>query len=355
MFRPFRMLGLGILAAALCGLPVAARSADEPSPGAPPKSAAAASPAAKPQAAKPQAAHPLSPEMAALRDQVRQTLGAIFQQPFNTRDNNVSDIIHFCRVFGCQSEVSGASGEKLNGITCLCWNLPCGGYQPLTLADGRLAARVGYGYQDVPAQLAAMLALSRVGADYPARADAHSVRTVADVIESEKLACRPGRDLSLPLIALAYYVKDATWKNSLGEEWSVGRMVREELKQCAGRLPQASATGLFAITWAIDERALQKLPLAGDLLAAKNYVDLCRDCAGEPKFRWQLEPGRRRRLLLSGLDGRRARLARAGPSQQAFAGSEDRPIGAVPQRTVKHAAIPGERAVVGEPGTSPRS
>ncbi len=105
MLRLVRAFGLGILAVAYCGLPAAARAADAPPSADKPADArsAAKPPAAAASPAKPPAAPTLSPEMAALRDQVRKTLGTVYQQPFNTRDNNVSDIIHFCRVFGCQS------------------------------------------------------------------------------------------------------------------------------------------------------------------------------------------------------------------------------------------------------------
>ena len=244
-------------------------------------------PEAKPQAkkepasaaeAKPQAKKELSPEMAALRDRVRQTVGNVFHQPFNTGESSVADVIQFCRAFGCRSEIreGGPSGEKLNGITCLCWNIPCGGYSALTVYEGHLAARVGYGCQESPAQLAAVLALARVPPEYPARAG-QRVATVADLVESEKLACRSGEDQSWRLIALAQYVSQPSWKNAQGEEWSVERMVREELKRAGGQVPEAISTRLLALSWTLDRRACHHLSLAGDFLAAKKYVAECQD------------------------------------------------------------------------------
>jgi hypothetical protein len=271
MSRLERVLSLGVVLAVFLGFAATARPADEP--------AAAAKPSEQPGAAvKPQAKKELSPAMAALRDRVRRTLGVLYQQPFNTRDNNVSDIIQYCRAFGCESEIGegGSSGQKINGITCLCWNVPCAGYEPLMVADGHLAARVGYGYQEVPSQLAAVLALSRVPPEYPARAGDH-VRTVADLIESEKLACRSGTDLSWKLIAISQYVSEPTWKNALGEEWSVERMVREEVERSRGQSPQAAATRLLAISWALDRRARHNLPLEGDFIAAKKYIEQCQE------------------------------------------------------------------------------
>ena len=65
------------------------------------------------------------------------------------------------------------------------------GYEMMTFSEGHLAARVGYGCQSQPSELAAVLALSEVAPNYPARFG-RVVRTVADLIEYEKLTCRPG-------------------------------------------------------------------------------------------------------------------------------------------------------------------
>ncbi|MGD0896501.1 MAG: hypothetical protein ABR915_01615 [Thermoguttaceae bacterium] len=275
MSRVAGIFSAGVVLAVFLGSAATGRSADKPAGDAAPagKPADGAAPAAKPQPKK-----QLSPAMTELRDRVRQTLGGVYQQPFNTGQSSISDVIQFCRAFGCQSEIheDGPTGQKVNGITCLCWNHPCGGREPLMVSEGHLAARVGYGYQEAPSQLAAMLALSRVPAEYPARAGDH-VRTVADLIENEKLACRSGRDFSLKLVALAYYVSEPTWKNSLGEEWSVERMVREEMKQSLGQVPQAAVARLLAFSWALEQRSRQKLPVEGDFIAARKYVQQCQD------------------------------------------------------------------------------
>ena len=72
---------------------------------------------------------------------------------------------------------------------------PCGGYHVLAVDGGHVAARVGYGLQDHPSQLLATLALAYVPIDYPIRAG-ETTRTVADLVESEKLGCRAGRDVA---------------------------------------------------------------------------------------------------------------------------------------------------------------
>jgi hypothetical protein len=208
------------------------------------------------------------------RDHVRRLLTALRAQPFNTQQNTCADVLDFCRAFGCETALTdnATSGRKVNGITCLCWNMPCAGYEILTISEGHLAPRVGYGYQHNSSELAAVLALSQVPADYPARAG-KTVRTVADLIEYEKLTCRPGLDMSLKLVALATYVQQPSWKDSLGGEWTLQRVVAEELSRPASAQPHAATNRLLGLSAAVERFQNDKTPLDGDLARAKHYID----------------------------------------------------------------------------------
>jgi hypothetical protein len=235
-----------------------------------------AAPAAKP---KPRKLKQLTQEMTERRDRVRRLLAALRQQPFNTQQNDCSDILEFCRGFGCNTELTdnassgqAGSGQKVNGITCLCWNMPCAGYEMMTYSDGHLAARIGYGYQSQPSELAAVLALSEVAPDYPARFG-RVVRTVADLIEYEKLTCRPGTDMSMKLVALSHYVREPAWKDNLGNEWTLQRMVREELNRPTGNTPHAATNRLMGLVAAVNRFKADKKPIEGDLARAETYID----------------------------------------------------------------------------------
>lgn len=279
MFLGIRVALIGsLVCAGLLSSAGFASEADEQTPSAAKANApAAAEPSKLPQTATPEKPSPkkeLSQAQVALRDRVRRTLAAIEQQPFNTRENTVADLTHYCLAFGCSSEVHEGSqaGQKINGITCLCWNLPCGGNELMTVHEGHLAPRIGFGYQDSPSQLAMMLAMSRVPSEYPARAG-ETVRTVADLIEQEKLSCRSGTDLSLKLIAMSYYVHDGSWKNSLGESWSVSRIVKEELGRSLVNTPGGAPVRLLALSFALEQRAKHEQPIDGEFLRARKYVD----------------------------------------------------------------------------------
>jgi hypothetical protein len=222
----------------------------------------------------PKVRHQLTQSQAALRDQVRQTLAVFQKQPFGTRQNTPGEILDFCLPYGCATEImlADASGERrANGITCLCWNFAGGGFEPLVMNDSHIAARLGYGVQSQPSQFFATLAFARVQANYPLRVE-NAVRTVADLVESEKLACRSGSDLSLKLIGLAYYVEDATWKNDLGEEWSLEKVVREELNQPALSAGDGGLNRLLGLAYANHRREKRNLPLDGQFARAEKYL-----------------------------------------------------------------------------------
>lgn len=216
----------------------------------------------------------LSPAMAAFRDQVRRTLAAQQAQVLSTADNTVTEVLYACRGFGCHAEVLEAVTlrKKLNGITCLTWNYPCAGFAPLTISDGHITGRIGYGYQEYPGELIAALALARVQPSYPVRVG-EEVRTVADLVEYEKLACREGTDKSLSLIGLMYYAgKGPAWHNRLGEEWSIERILKEELEQPVVGAPWGGTQRLMGLSYAVRRQAERNRPIEGQYRRAQDYI-----------------------------------------------------------------------------------
>ncbi|HYW80690.1 MAG TPA: hypothetical protein VE890_14010 [Thermoguttaceae bacterium] len=234
-----------------------------------------ASESVAPELAAPEPKPVLSPAMAALRDRLRRTTATFYQRTLSNSQNTATDLMNYCMAFGCESQISqgtSSSAKKINGITYLCWNYPCDGFEPLTLNDGRIAARIGFGLQPHPSQLLAVLALSRVQPDYPARVGEH-VGTVADLVEHEKLNCRADDNLSLKLIGLSYYVDEPTWTNRLGEEWSIERMVKEELDK---PFPGAEASGtyrLMGLSCAVDQRVKREQPVDGQFARAQKFLE----------------------------------------------------------------------------------
>ncbi|MFH1920277.1 MAG: hypothetical protein ABIP48_10385 [Planctomycetota bacterium] len=260
-----------------CSVLLAGAVGQEPAPGGDP------APGGKPEAVEQAAPPELSPEMAALRDSLRQALARVAKQPPNTRDNTPGEMISFCLAFGCDANVGNGSpsGQKISGIGCLCWNYPCAGYRLLRTSGDRVLARVGYGLQSRPTEFLAVLAQSRASVEYEVRVgDVQG--TVADLVEFEKLNCRGQTDLSGALVGLAHYVEDdEPWTNDLGEEWSFERLVREELDR-SPRLSASDATDrLMGLSYAVDRQTKRELPLEGAFLRAEEYLGKFQDHAFE--------------------------------------------------------------------------
>jgi len=232
---------------------------------APPDDSASTPPAVEPK-------RELSPELAALRDRVRRVLTAHHKPNYSTRQNSATEIMSVCRAFGCGAEVS-LNGQRLNGITCLCWNYPCAGFEMLGLSGDHIAARIGYGHQERPGEFLAMLAMARVPSDYPVRVG-EDTRTIADLVEAEKLGCRSGDDLSLKLISLMYYVNDEPqWKNDLGETWSIERIIKEEIAKPVITAPVGGLNRLLGLSYVVDRRTKRKQPIDGQFLRAQKYTN----------------------------------------------------------------------------------
>jgi len=240
---------------------------------APPAKDALPTPAAKPK-------RQLSPALTALGDQVRRVLAMHQKQTYNTRENSATEILSVCLAYGCGAEVSleGPNGRRINGITCLCWNYPCTGFEMLGFREKHIAPRIGYGYQEQPGELLAMLAMSRVQPDYPVRVG-KDVRTVADLVEAEKLGCRSGGDLSLKLIGLSFYVEDPQWNNDLGESWSIERMIEEEISQPVVTAPEGGLNRLMGLSYVVARREKRGLPIEGQFQRARKYTSDFQDFA----------------------------------------------------------------------------
>ncbi|MFC1597433.1 hypothetical protein ACFL5Q_05790 [Planctomycetota bacterium] len=216
----------------------------------------------------------LSPEMAAMRDGVRRALAMIAKQPFNTRDNTPDNVMELSLAFGAASNVryGGPSQKSINAIGCLAWNYPCAGYRLLSTGEGRVMARLGYALQTRPAQFLAVLAQSGVPVDYEVQAGEFR-GTVADLVEFEKRNVRGGADLSFALIGLMRYLKDdPNWENDLQEEWSIERLIREELARSPNRGESDVTDRLMGLSYAVDRRAKRELPLEGEFLTAQRHL-----------------------------------------------------------------------------------
>ena len=221
------------------------------------------------------AATGLTPELKALRSRVRRTLSAFGAPRLNSRDHNPWELMHSIIAYGVRSEVheGGPDGRTINAIGCLCYNFPCHGYRLLDVQEGRLVARKGVGMQGHHGQLLAILAQSHVPVDYSLMVGDRKF-TVADLVESEKLSCETGMELTFKLIALVHYLNgDAKWRNAQGEAWSIPRLIKEEIQAPIVGAACGGTHRLMGLSYAVHKRRDSGRPLDGEFRRAKIYTD----------------------------------------------------------------------------------
>lgn len=220
-------------------------------------------------------ASPLSPEVAALREKVRQTLAIYHQLNLNTRDHNAWEMMHQVVAFGVDTNLrrGGPQGEQVNAVAYLCWNGACRGRRILEMRGDRVKGARGHGVQGHDGQFLAILAQSAVPADYPLYVN-NKQYTIADLVETEKLLVRSGTELTFQLIGIAHYCDlDITWQNERGENWSIPRMLKEEIEAPVRRTSTCGGTHrLFAVAYPV--RKLQRLgqPITGEFKRAQIHT-----------------------------------------------------------------------------------
>lgn len=217
----------------------------------------------------------LTPRMSMLRERIRETLGYYHNKRLNTRDHNPWEVMHSIVAYGAASNLNrnGPDGPMVNAISWLCWNGDCQGNHILEVVDGKLAARKGPKVQGHPGQFLAILAQWDIATNCPIKVGKQQF-TLEDLIESEKLGCQPGMELTFKLISLSYYLDiDSRWKNSTGQMWSIERLVREELSQPIVGAACGGTHRLMGLAYAVRKRETSGRPMTGEFRRAQKFLD----------------------------------------------------------------------------------
>ncbi len=208
-----------------------------------------------------------------LEGKIDQVLEIYRRRLLDVAKNDHWEVMHGIIAYGCDTKLArGRATDAVNAIAYVCWNGTCAGDQLLYTNRGRLEARKGPHVQGHYGQFLAILAQSRVNTDYPLLVDKKQF-TIADLIESEKLGCRENTELTFKLIALTHYLgSDAQWKNDLGQDWSIERLIKAEI----GSTIQGAACGgthrLTAIYYPVERRLKEGKPITGQYLRAQKYT-----------------------------------------------------------------------------------
>ena len=164
-------------------------------------------------------------------------------------------------------------GRRLNATEYLCANGIGDDRRILRVDQGQLKTRVGPGVQGHEAQLLAMLAQANVSAEQPLTVDGQSFQ-VQDLIETEMRNCRSNTELTFRLLSLSHYLDtEQTWENDQREEWSLGRLLREELTEPVNEGACGGTHRLMALSYALEQRRREQRPIDGDWYRAQKFID----------------------------------------------------------------------------------
>jgi hypothetical protein len=209
-----------------------------------------------------------------LRVTIAKTLATYQRRPLNTAQHTPWEVMHGFIAFGIptQVRVGGPAGDLVNAIGWSNMGGRCRGQVMLAASGDRLTALKGFGVQGHSAQYLAILAQCRVAANSPIAVNGKNF-TVADLIEEEKRSCKEKTELTFALIALAHYLPtDAEWKSRDGKDWSLPRLVEEEIVQPIRGAPCGGTHRLFGLAYGCQRRLRATGQLDGAYLRADKYV-----------------------------------------------------------------------------------
>jgi hypothetical protein len=216
----------------------------------------------------------LTPELLALKDKVRKVLAMYYPRHQNSRDNTPWEVMHAIIAYGVNTQIfkDGPGSQPVNAVGWMCYNYPCAGQRILFINRGKIDASRGVGVQGHGGQFLAILAQSHVNDDYPMRAEGKSF-TLTDLIEREKETCVAGEELTFKLIALMHYLdSDATWTTPDGQEWSIQRLIREELKAPIRGAACGGTHRLMGFSYAVNKRVARGTPIVGEFRRAQVFI-----------------------------------------------------------------------------------
>ncbi|MBL8828598.1 MAG: hypothetical protein JNM18_16570, partial [Planctomycetaceae bacterium] len=223
-----------------------------------------------------QSAKPLTPQLLSLQNKVRRVMTSYFPRRLNSREHDCWETMHAVIAYGLDTDIhrDGPGGKLVNGAGWLCFNGSCANYRLLYVEDGRVMARQGVGVQGHFGQFLAILAQSQMPLSYPMLVEGKEF-TVGDLLESEKVTCQSGMELTFKLIAITKYAEDLDerWQNNRDETWSVEKLVKEEL---AAPIRGAACGGTHRLTglaYAVRRREQLEQPMDGEFARAKKFLE----------------------------------------------------------------------------------
>jgi hypothetical protein len=202
-----------------------------------------------------------------LAEKVHGVLDDYYRRPLSARSDTPWSMLHWSIAYGIDAQIVAPQfrDQPVTAIGWLCYNRPAAGQRLMSHNGESLQLPIAPGLQGHHGQFLSMLAQSGVSRNYGLRVSGREL-TVDDLVEHERRTCRGGIELTFKLIGIAHYTpSDESWQNAWGQNWSVGRLLEEELSEPINRT-QAPCGGLhrlMALSYAVERRRDESRPVDG--------------------------------------------------------------------------------------------
>lgn len=213
----------------------------------------------------------LSEDLTRRQARIETCLQHYYQKPVNADQLRPWSILHGVLGYG-QDAIVSTRGKDVNAIEYLCANGIGHDRRLLMLNGHNLSVAVGIGFQGHEGQLLAILGQVKTPLDQELVINNQKF-TVEDLVEYEKLGCRPNSELTFKLIGLLNYLpSDAVWSDSSGGKWDLSRMIYEELRQPINGAACGGTHRLMGLSYAVETRKARNEPLDGQWKRADTFV-----------------------------------------------------------------------------------
>lgn len=219
---------------------------------------------------------PRTTDLDSLRHRIARVLDVYRRRPLSTLEHNPWEVMHWSLTWGAGARIrhGNKGGDLVDAFEWLNRGGRCHGQVMVATDAGRVVALQGKGMQGHASQYLAVMAQARLPKSMPLSVDGRRF-TIADLIESEKRACKEKSELTFVLIAMTHYLDtDATWKSADGTTWSLPKVVEEELAQPIHGAPCGGSHRLFGLAYACQERRRATGGLDGVYARANRFYRL---------------------------------------------------------------------------------
>ncbi len=225
----------------------------------------------RPAASKP-VAKSYTSEQLKLRNDINRCLNYFMQNPETIARRSPWAVMHAILPYGVEAELLGGN-RRVNAIGWMCHNGLCKTQRIFQSTQDGFRTNLGPGVQGHEGQFLAILAQSKVAANFPIKVGNRSY-TVQDLVRYEMATCKEDSELTFKLIGLSYYLEpNQSWRDSEGGFWNLEKMVAEELEQPIVGAACGGTHRLMGLTFSLLQRKQAGLPIEGHWHRSEQYLN----------------------------------------------------------------------------------